>query len=1485
MKAREAMQHFTQISDRQSSSRRCRAWYSTLWICTLLAAAVLGVAAPREAAAQATWIGNAGGDGLWGTGTNWSSGVAPSGSYASTLVFSTVPSPTPVLSSTNNISNLNLTSGTAIRFDASGFTLSGSAITLSSTIANLAATGTNTINFGIQLGGSRVITGTAGSTLELTGNISNTLSGTGGIVFQRTSASGSNATFVLSGSNSYTGGTRNGSVGGSNYGVTLIIANSNAIGSGTLSLGRAGTFSATTPMTLANNLNIDSAGGQNTFVNATNALEFTGTTFSTSGNLSVTGSLTLGTLATSGNAAALVRSGVGTLIIRNAAVGFTNGFTQSVGLTILENAGALGTGTLTLSSGTLRVDATGTMSQGAISQNGGTLSLATGVDVTYAGLLAGANLTKTGAGKLILAGTSSATGVFTVADGTVVLSSTNSVNALTLNGANARLELNNANAVGGTFTLSQGTIVNTEAVTTLAGNRPIGIGSSGTVSFAGPYDLDLGNGAVTPSANDVNFNIAENTLRLGGNISTPGTNKLFTKLGAGTLRLSGTNSFGNNSNFDVRGGVLRFDTPASLPGGSGTSGNVSGIRVYDGAIGLGFTSGTLTRALVTANSGINLSVSTGTSGFAGYGSSTQYVNISGTSQVLQYGVTNFFFGSGTSRFGFGAADATQAVEFQNPLNLNNTEQTIVAIKGQVDLVGILSGVLSNGSLRKTGLGALALTANNTFGGVLTVAEGAVEVATINNAIAAGPLGNSANAVVLGSSGNLGTLSYTGGSASSSKAFTAATGGTAGFNVTTAGITLTLSGAIGGSGDILFSGPGSVVLSGGLSGAGNLFKTGTGALTLAGPGHSGDVTVTAGRLNINANNALGDSSGVLALASGVSLDNTSGDAVAINSAQPVTLGSSLTFLGSDNLSLGSGTVSLSSTTTIDVVQKTLTFGGDVVGGGFDLIKTGTGVLELAGLSGGATYSGNTDIQQGELSLTGTSTFSPGTIVTIGNAATLRVGASASVSGIDVRVGTGTLITSSPVEGDITYEATRTLTANDNFTGRQTIGAGIVLSMAADYLGTITGSTTPERIVIEPGATFRSTSSVKIPATKGILIESGSVTFESLGGGPFEILSSVSGSATLVKTGSSGFRLFGTNSYTGGTVIRQGTLGINSDASLGAVAGRVLLDGGTLVAGQDTTFVELDAARSVLVAAGKTGGMDATTSGTLRFTGGIHEENPAGAIANMRFGNASRAGTVILGGTSTYRGITTVTAGRLTLLDGASLATSSRFDVASNATFDVTALRDGLAIASGQTLGGYGTVAGNVTIGGGAILSPGGSIGTLTNTGTQTWAPGGSYLFEVTNANGSNSFAGTNWDLLDVGSLLITASSEPESQFMIMIQSLTAGTDTTAGSLLAGNWDPDAAYQWKFVSASNPIALFDSNWFTVNTDNFLNSTTSPFTVVRGDDSRVTGGTASELYIVYGIAVPEPGTIALAGIGIAMAGWSLWKRQRIARITGRQ
>lgn len=143
--------------------------------------------------------------------------------------------------------------------------------------------------------------------------------------------------------------------------------------------------------------------------------------------------------------------------------------------------------------------------------------------------------------------------------------------------------------------------------------------------------------------------------------------------------------------------------------------------------------------------------------------------------------------------------------------------------------GTISARLAGGgaTFTKTTSGSVTLSGANTFSGQMSVQNGTVSIATINNASTSGVLGNSALAVSLGNTGGrTGTLRYTGGSTTSSKKFTMATGGTGAFQIDTAGAILELTGA-----NTSFTGP--TTVSAGSLILGNQNGFGTGTVTLAG----------------------------------------------------------------------------------------------------------------------------------------------------------------------------------------------------------------------------------------------------------------------------------------------------------------------------------------------------------------------------------------------------------------------------------------------------------------------------------------------------------------------------------------------------------------------------------------------------------------------------------------------------------------------------
>ena len=246
------------------------------------------------------------------------------------------------------------------------------------------------------------------------------------------------------------------------------------------------------------------------------------------------------------------------------------------------------------------------------------------------------------------------------------------------------------------------------------------------------------------------------------------------------------------------------------------------------------------------------------------------------------------------------------------------------------------------------------------------------------------------------------------------------------------------------------------------------------------------------------------------------------------------------------------------------------------------------------------------------------------------------------------------------------------------------------------------------------------------------------------------------------------------------------------------------------------------------------------------------------------------TLSLAGTNTYSGATTVSAG--TLLISGTIANSTTVNV-NTGTLNYT---NGTAWGAGQTVnvnggtfknnggnfGGTlafnsGTVGGTnlsgvaLSIGAGQTLSPGNSPGTI-NTGSETWANAGTYLWEInalaTSAVPGSEGADPGWDFANIGGTLsITAGV---NQFNLNVDSLLA----------LNNWDNTGTYQWRIATASGGVLGFNANVFNINTSAF------------SDQNSIAGGTFSvsnvgnDIFLNY-TAIPEPSTYAMliGGLGL--------------------
>ncbi|ELF8825182.1 fibronectin-binding autotransporter adhesin ShdA [Salmonella enterica] len=380
----------------------------------------------------------------------------------------------------------------------------------------------------------------------------------------------------------------------------------------------------------------------------------------------------------------------------------------------------------------------------------------------------------------------------------------------------------------------------------------------------------------------------------------------------------------------------------------------------------------------------------------------------------------------------------------------------------------------------------------------------------------------------------------------------------------------------------------------LSGSGSLMKTGTGELTLSGDNsYSGGTTITDGTLTADHADSLGTgavaNSGVLQVGEG-ELENTlsgSGSLVKTGTGE-LTLNGDNDYSGGTTIddgvliadhadSLGTGAVANSGVLQVGEgeLENTLSGSGS-------LVKTGTGELTL---SGDNSYSGGTTITDGTLTADHADSLGSGDI---DNSGVLQVGEgelenTLSGSGSLVKTGTGEL----------------TLSGDNTYSGGTTITGGTLTADHADSLGT------------------------------GAIANSGVLQV-----GEGELENTLSGSGSLVKTGTGELTLSGDNSYSGGTTISDGTL---IAANVNALGGGNIDNSGTLMLDAEGEFnlanVTTQSGATTELAKGTTLNVDSLTQqadSTLNID--LSKTNGESAIT---------ADSVTLGGTLNISGIGNVT----------------------------------------------------------------------------------------------------------------------------------------------------------------------------------------------------------------------------------------------------
>ncbi|WP_210115727.1 autotransporter-associated beta strand repeat-containing protein, partial [Salmonella enterica] len=294
----------------------------------------------------------------------------------------------------------------------------------------------------------------------------------------------------------------------------------------------------------------------------------------------------------------------------------------------------------------------------------------------------------------------------------------------------------------------------------------------------------------------------------------------------------------------------------------------------------------------------------------------------------------------------------------------------------------------------------------------------------------------------------------------------------------------------------------------------LFKEGDGTLILSNTANDyGNTNINGGTLSANDAAALG--SGDVAIAENAKLELSQGtlDNNVTGGGQIVKSGSDELIVTGDNTysggttitggilaakdaaSLGSGDVDIAENATLALSQGTLD--NNVTGGG-QIVKSGSDELIVTGAND---YSGGTTISGGTLTADHADSLGSGDI---DNSGVLKVGEgelenTLSGSGSLVKTGTGEL----------------TLSGDNTYSGGTTITGGTLTADHADSLGT------------------------------GTIANSGVLQV-----GEGELENTLSGSGSLVKTGTGELTLSGDNTYSGGTTITGGTLTADHADSLGS-----------------------------------------------------------------------------------------------------------------------------------------------------------------------------------------------------------------------------------------------------------------------------------------------------------------------------------------------
>jgi len=571
-----------------------------------------------------------------------------------------------------------------------------------------------------------------------------------------------------------------------------------------------------------------------------------------------------------------------------------------------------------------------------------------------------------------------------------------------------------------------------------------------------------------------------------------------------------------------------------------------------------------------------------------------------------------------------------------------------------------------------------------------------------------------------------------------------------------------------------------------------------------------------------------------------------------------------------ISFGGGTLQYSGITTdlssrfstapsqaysVDTNGQNVTWASGLASSGGTLTKSGAGTLTLSGGTA-STSNGAIAVNAGRLaSLNSASLQNMTGTITVASGATFdaRANFGASIANNFVLSGTG-----SGIDG----HGALNIRENANLTGAITLAAHTRITHdwnIATISGSITGTNTNLELTTLQASQFG--FSISAPISLG----TGALTLNGIG-----------------TVGSPDLTLSGSNTFTGGLVIQNGVVQLNGASALNSTAGqenavtfgastttgRLALNGRSYVisnlasnATPGSPVVENNNATAVTLTVGNSQNLSGTYAGVIR------NGTAAGALSLTKQGT----GALTLSAANTYTGVTTISAGRLALGANGSFVNSPTIIVggsgSSGAVLDLTAKTGAFTIGAGQTLSGGGTVqlASSGTLNVLGTFAPGNSPGLFTYEAGTTVLTGTTVMeiFGTSRATGPSHGAGF-YDAVDV----------------------TGGGTLQLGGLLTLSFDQvfNDNTSFNLFSPFGGSTLIGSPSGVNVIGSFYTGLTWNPTASGWKSSNTASGQSLEFSAASGtlVIVPEPGALALAGLGIGLAGW-LARRRTDPRVSG--